>query len=72
MNIRPPTEGGMPVAVSDDLYWRYDNPPRGVKLNLLTKGGVSVTGNWTDDGRYIGWQYLFKRNAELESELGRL
>lgn len=51
-------------------YWLYRNPPYGVKLNLLTKGGVAVTGKWSDDGRYIAWQYLFRRDRQLEAELG--
>lgn len=57
--------GGMPVAVAD-IYWRYDDPPRGVKLFLLTKGGVAVTGPWSTDGRYIAWQYMFKRDKAKE------
>jgi hypothetical protein len=58
--------GGIPVAVTDEVYWRYDHPPMGVKLFLLTKGGIAVTGNWSNDGRYLGWQYLFKRDKAKE------
>lgn len=61
-----PSSDGMAVAVSTEHYWRYDPPPRGVKLFLLTRGGIAVTGNWTDDGRFIGWQYLFKRDKSKE------
>lgn len=57
------------IATSD-IPWRYINPPYGVKLNLLTKGCVAVTGKWSDDGRYIAWQYLFCRDKELEEKLG--
>ena len=43
-------------------------PPMGVKLNLLTVGGIAVTGNWSWYGGYVGWQYLFKRDIEQEME----
>lgn len=59
--------GGGAVAVSQDIYWRYDAAPRGVKLFLLTKGGVAVTGTWSDNGGYLAWQSMFKRDKTKEA-----
>jgi hypothetical protein len=36
-------------------------PPRGVKLLLLTGGGVAVVGDWTDDSNLVAWRPLPKR-----------
>lgn len=62
--------GGMPYTVDPGVFWRYDDAPRGSKVFLLTKGGIAVEGVWTEDGRYIAWHPLFKRNRELEQERG--
>lgn len=59
-----------PYAVSTEAKWRYDQAPRGAKIFLLTKGGVAVDGYWRDDGSFIAWQLLFKRDKELELLLG--
>lgn len=64
--VPPQCAGGAPVAVSRELYWRYDKAPTGAKLFLLTKGGVAVTGQWRDDGSFTAWQYLFKRDKSKE------
>ena len=39
-------------------------PPKGVKVQLLTKGGVHISGFWNDD--CIAWLPLPKRNKEKE------
>lgn len=57
-------------AVSSEVYWRYDTAPRGVKLFLLTIGGVAITGDWRDNSGFIAWHPLPKRNKELEERLG--
>lgn len=58
-------------AVSQDVYWRYDPPPRGVKVFLLSKGGVAITpGEWRDNAGFIAWFPLLKRDKELEKKLG--
>lgn len=44
-------------------------PPLGAKVQLLTIGHVAVHGPWTDDGRYIAWAPLLKRNKEKEARL---
>lgn len=52
-------------------YWLYPadhTPPTGVKLALLTRGGVQVTGQWSGDGSFTAWQYLFRRDKTKESE----
>lgn len=56
-------------AADPQLKWIYPDqktPPRGVKLALLTEGGIQTTGDWTDDGRYIAWQKLFTRDKGHE------
>lgn len=61
----------MPYAVSNDLYWRYDSAPRGVKLFLLSVGGVAIApGPWRDGAGFIGWHELFKRDKAQEERLG--
>lgn len=44
-------------------------PPGGAKVLLLTKGGVCVEGQWTNDGRFLGWAPLPRRNKEKEAQL---
>jgi FMN-dependent NADH-azoreductase len=47
-----------------------DEPPvGGAKVLLLTRGGVCVTGPWSDDGRYLGWAPLPKRDKTKEASL---
>lgn len=60
----------MPYAVSNDIYWRYDKAPTGVKLFLLTKGGIAVTGVWKDGAGFTAWREMFKRDKALEERLG--
>lgn len=48
-------------AASGDVYWRdpsVEKPPRGVKLLILTSGGVAVFGEWTDGSNYTHWSPL--------------
>jgi hypothetical protein len=57
-----------------NLRWIYpheETPPSGVKLALLTIGGVQVTGLWRQ-GSFIAWQRLFKRDKEKESYVQRV
>lgn len=30
-------------------------PPGGAKVLLLTEGGITVSGTWSKDGRYLAW-----------------
>lgn len=41
-------------------------PRKGAKVQLLTVGGIHTTGPWDDDGFYIGWLPLPKRNKDKE------
>lgn len=50
------------------LYPQEHKPPAGTKIALLTRGGIQVTGEWRDDGSFIAWQYLFKRDKEKENQ----
>ncbi len=61
-------------AVSDEARWRYpangELAPTGVRVQLLTKGGVQVPGVWLDDGGFIAWAHNIKRDKDLERRLG--
>lgn len=52
-------------------YWRYEKAPAGMKVDLLTKGGISVNGTWKGElgEYYIAWAPLRKRNHSLEKQL---
>lgn len=65
-HIKRQTEGGA-VAVSQDVYWRYDQAPIGVDVFLLTEGGIGVRGQWREGGGFIGWHPLFKRDKTKEN-----
>lgn len=41
-------------------------PHKGAKVQLLTKGGVHTNGPWLNNGFYLGWLPLPKRNREKE------
>lgn len=43
--------------------------PGGADVMLLTTGGVAVRGCWSDDGRYLGWAPLPKRDRQKEDAL---
>ena len=52
------------VAVATDYFWQPidTNTPRGVKLQLLGKGGVAVYGTWNGkDTFYTHWAPVPKR-----------
>lgn len=56
----------MPAA-SGEVYWRdpeWCPPPRGVKLLLLTSGGVACIGDWRDDSNFVSWSPLPKKRQE--------
>lgn len=58
-------------ATNTELVWLYPPshmPPKGVKLHLLTIGGIATHGEWRWDGGFVGWQYLPKRDLEQEVE----
>lgn len=51
------------AAVSTDVYWQpIDvNTPRGVKVLLLTNGGIATIGQYHPDAAWImGWSPLPK------------
>ena len=43
-----------------------ERPTAGAKVLLLTIGGVCIVGPWKDDGFYLGWLKLPKRNIKKE------
>lgn len=51
-------------AASGQVYWREpkdEPPPRGVKLLLLTSGGVACFGDWMEDSNFVAWSPLPKK-----------
>ena len=60
-NMRVSTDGS--TAVDPDYYWNEDMRacPRGVKLQLLGKGGVAVYMEYHGDPFWVGWAPLPKR-----------
>lgn len=59
MNENP----NMPAAAGA-VYWRdpvAEPPPRGVKLLILTDGGVTVIGDWMADSNFEMWSPMPKR-----------
>jgi hypothetical protein len=58
------SENTLMPAVAGEAYWRdpeQERPPRGVKLLILTDGGVAVIGDWLDDSNFVAWSPLPKR-----------
>lgn len=63
-----------PVVTSNDLYYRYPaagdpKPPGGAQVWLLTKGGISIRGTWSDSGAFLAWCPMPRRNSEKEALL---
>jgi arylamine N-acetyltransferase len=55
-------------AVSGEVYWRDPEdqpPPRGVKLLILTSGGVAVFGDWMTDSNFVAWSPLPKKRQKM-------
>jgi len=54
------------AAVATDYYWIPidEHTPRGVKLQLLGKGGVAQYSNYHGDPFWSHWAPLPKRKAE--------
>jgi hypothetical protein len=50
-------------AVAGTVYWRDPvvEPPRGVKLLVLTSGGVTVIGDWVTNSNFVAWSPMPKR-----------
>lgn len=44
-------------------------PPGGVKVHLLTKGGVCIEGHWKNGAGFLGWAALPARDKEKELKL---
>jgi hypothetical protein len=44
-------------------------PPGGAKVLLLTQGGVCTIGQWSNDGFFLGWAPLPKRDKAKEARL---
>lgn len=49
-----------PVAVDQGYYWqRMDTCPHSMKVQLLTRGGVAIYGQFHgDDSFFVGWAPL--------------
>jgi len=54
------------LAKFGEVYWcdpEQERPPRGVKLLILTDGGVAVIGDWLDDSNFVAWSPLPKKES---------
>lgn len=68
MNYKVNTEQA--VAVATDYYWLPidANTPRGVKLQLLTKGGIAIYGHWDGKSDFCtDWAPLPKRKPNEQT-----
>lgn len=59
---------------AEDTGYRYPKagdpmPPGGTKLLLLTRGGICIVGHWIDDGFFIAWSPMPKRDKNKEAAL---
>lgn len=54
------------VAVATDYYWIPcdERTPRGVKLQLLTKGGVAIYGIYKGEDDFTDWAPLPRRREQ--------
>jgi hypothetical protein len=54
------------AAVSTEAFYDEDMSgcPRGVKVILLTAGGVAVLGHYTGDPFYVGWYALPRKRTK--------
>jgi len=65
------TDQAKGYAVDKNLMWKYpweETPPKGIKIAILTGGGIQITGDWKDNVGYLAWQRLFKRDHAKEEE----
>ena len=53
------------VAVANDYHWdeNMEACPRGVKVQLLGRGGVATHGQYTGEPFWVGWTPLPKRRT---------
>jgi len=60
-------------VTSNEGRWRYpanNEPAPSGDVWLLTRGGTTCVGIWTNDGRFIAWAPKIQRDKELERRLG--
>lgn len=70
-----------PRVTGDKSYLAAENPeyyypaagdppaPLGVKLQILTSGGVAILGQWSENTNFVAWAPLLKRNKAKEARL---
>jgi hypothetical protein len=61
------SENRVMPARSGTVYWREpkdEPPPKGVKLLILTSGGVTVIGDWMSDSNFVAWSPMPKRKKD--------
>lgn len=73
--VAPDVRTGREVVTSNEMKYRYPalggvhTAPNG-EVFLLTRGGVTVPGPWTADGRFIAWHPKIQRDKDIERKLG--
>lgn len=61
------SENRVVQAHSGEVYWRSpqdEPPPRGVKLLILTSGGVAVFGEWMTGSNFVAWSPLPRKRPQ--------
>ena len=65
-----------PHASSTEAQWYYPgypgdpDAPRGVKIQMLNAGGVTILGVWPTDGKgVVAWAPMIQRNSLKEDYL---
>ena len=58
------SENTLMPALAGQAYWRdpeKEPPPRGMKLLVLTSGGVTVISDWVTDSNFVAWSPMPKK-----------
>lgn len=58
---------GRTVAVATEVFLQpMDTCPIGVKVQLLTVGGILVYGTWRREPHYVGWAPVPRRHPDVD------
>lgn len=64
-----PTINGVEVSATEYFLDPEEYPPpKGKKLNLLTKGGIACQGTWSGED-LVGWAPLHRIPAKLKERM---
>ncbi len=59
------------IIAAEPAGWVYEKPKKNGKMQLLTIGGVAVSGTWRGEvgDFYLAWAPLLKRDKVKEAEI---